>query len=303
MIRVIGRKVKFRIKHVTLVGGGPGAPVVGIRFEKDTKGTVRDTIITDIRQTPMGSSTAFIGIHAGVPGGPQVTALTVDSAIISHSQGAGILIEGQGTVGTITYTLIDGGGDRPASAATPVGIIARNGPLVTVHRTDVIDHRAPAGGGEGIGVLLLDAADSSELTYSNVDRNDRGIHLVSTNKMLIFRNALDHSTGDGIVVEEGIDNDVQRNRVASSGGAGIVVVESQRTTVFSNEVTTNGGGGLVLEASSNNTITSNRADTNTGVGMKDDSRGTKTARTANTWKSNVCQGNSVGDSSPVGLCK
>jgi hypothetical protein len=37
--------------------------------------------------------------------------------------------------------------------------------------------------------------------------------------------------------------------------------------------------------------------------MTDDSTGAKTAKTANTWKSNQCNGNSLGDSLPAGLCR
>jgi hypothetical protein len=148
IIRVVGRKVKVKIKHFTIQGPGTGSSLVGVRLEKDTTGTLTNVIINDIRQQPLGSGADFIGIHAGVPGGPQITKLNVDNSTINDSQGAAILLEGQGSLGNITYSVISGTGDRPASTPAPVGIIIRDGAQATVTRTDVNDNRAPAGGGE-----------------------------------------------------------------------------------------------------------------------------------------------------------
>jgi parallel beta-helix repeat protein len=302
IIRVTGRKVKFKMKHIALEGPGTGAALVGVRLEKDTMGTLTNVIISDIRQDPMGSGTGFIGIHAGVPGGPQITMLTMINDIISNYQGAGVLIEGKGTTATVSYSLIEGGGNRLIGTPAPVGIVIRDGALVTVDRSNIDDNRGAPGSGEGVGVLLLDA-DKAEITYNNVDRNDRGIHVVSSSKALIFRNGVDHSAGDGIVLEHSNENSVQRNRVVSSGGSGILLSVSHENTVYGNEVITSADGGLVLKTSTNNVVNSNRADGNIGFGMTDDSTGTKTSRTANTWKSDQCNGNSLGDSLPAGLCR
>jgi hypothetical protein len=66
---------------------------------------------------------------------------------------------------------------------------------------------------------------------------------------------------------------------------------------------TNADGGLVVQGSKDNVLNSNRADGNIGYGMTDNSTGTKTSRTANTWKSDECAGNTLGDSLPAGLCR
>jgi parallel beta-helix repeat protein len=114
---------------------------------------------------------------------------------------------------------------------------------------------------------------------------------------------VDHSTADGIVLEHSHGNDVQRNRVVSSGGTGLLLSSSNQNALVTNEIMTSGDGGLVLQGSTNNALSGNRADGNIGFGMTDNSTGTKTSKTANTWKSNQCNGNSLGDSLPVGLCR
>ncbi len=251
----------------------------------------------------MGSGAGFIALQAGVPGGPQITKVTIDNCTIDNYQGAGVVIEGQGTTGNVLYSAITGNLNRPIGTPAPVGLVIRGGAVVHVNRSDVNDNRAAPGSGEGVGVLLMDA-DNATITQNNVDRNDRGIHVVSTNKVLLFRNAVDHSTADGIVLEQSNDNDVQRNRVVSAGGTAMLLLSaSNLNIVYGNEVMTNGDRGLVLQGSANNILSSNRADGNIGFGMTDNSTGTKTSKTANTWKSNQCNGNSLGDALPVGLCR
>jgi parallel beta-helix repeat protein len=302
IIRVTGRKVKVKIKHFTIQGPGSGAALIGVLLEKDTTGTLTNVIISDIRRQPMGTGAAFVGVHAGVPGGPQITKVTLDNSTIANYQGAGIVIEGQGTTGSVLYSAIKASLNRPLGTPAPVGVVIRGGAVVTLNRSDVNDNKAAPGSGEGVGVVLLDA-DASNITQNNVDRNDRGIHVVSTNKAVLFRNAVDQSTADGIVLEQSNNNDVQRNRVVSSGGTGLIVSASSGNVLYTNELMTNGDAGLVLLGSSSNTLTGNRADGNIGFGMTDNSTGTKTSKTANTWKSNQCNGNSLGDSLPVGLCR
>lgn len=303
IIRVTGRKVRVKIKHFTIQGPGAGGALVGIRVEKDATATVTNVIITDIRQEPMGSGADFIGLYAGVPGGPQITSVTLNNCTITGYQGAGVLIEGNGTIGRVTYSIIDGTGYRPASTPAPAGVVVRGGALVTVDHSDVNDNRAAPGSGTGVGILLQGAAVKTTVSQNNVDRNDVGIRVIGTDKAVIYQNGVDDATGDGIVLEQSDANLVSRNRVVSGGGAGILLSDSHANNVYTNAVMTNEDGGLVLEGSTNNLVTGNRADVNVGFGMTDNSTGTKTAGTANTWGSNVCNGNTLGDSSPAGLCQ
>ena len=302
IIRVTGRRVKAKIKHFTVQGPGAGAALTGVLLEKDTTGTLTNVIVADIRQNPMGGGADFVGVRAGVPGGPQITKVTLNNSTVTGYQGTGVVIEGQGTIGTVTYSAIAGTGARPAGTPAPIGLVVRGGAVVTLSRSDVNDNRAAPGGGEGVGVLLIDA-DTSDVLQNNVDRNDRGIHVVSSGRVMIFRNAVDNSTHDGIVLEQSNDNDVQRNRVVSAGGTGILLSASNANVVYTNDALNSGDGGLVVQGSANNVMTTNRADNNTGFGMIDDSTGTKTVHTANTWRSNLCNGNTLGDSSPAGLCR
>jgi parallel beta-helix repeat protein len=301
IIRVTGRKVRAKIKHFTLQG--PGDAQVGIRVEKDARATVTNVNVVDIRQDPLGSADGFIGVHAGVPGGPQITNVALTNTVVSGSQNVGVLIEGQGTIGKIMYSHVLGSGDRPAGTAVPTGVVIRDGALVTLMRSDVNDNRAAPGGGEGVGVLVQGAAIKTTVSQNNVDRNDVGIRLVGTTSAVVFRNGVDLSTGDGIVLDQANDNTVSRNRVETAGGTGIRVVGAVDNVLYVNELRTNGDGGIALQSSADNFVTGNRADGNVGYGMTDDSTGTRTAGTANIWRSNVCNGSTVGDSSPAGLCR
>jgi parallel beta-helix repeat protein len=301
IIRVIGRRVRVKIKHFTLQG--PGANF-GVLLEKDSVGTLTNVIISDIREEPMGSGAGFVGVQSGVPGAVQISKLVMANCTVENYQGAAVLIQGQGTIGTISYSVFKGSGDRPAGTPAPTGIIVRDGAVATVSRSDIDDNRAHPASGVGVGVLFDGTGLKTQLLQNNVDRNDVGVHVVNTTRAIIYRNGVDHSTGDGIVLQDSDDNDLTRNRVVNAGGTGIRLSASDKNTVYGNETLTGGDGGVALESSANNVLLGNRAENNVGYGMTDDSTGTKTAKTANTWqRSNLCNGNTLGDSSPAGLCQ
>jgi nitrous oxidase accessory protein NosD len=327
IVRVTGRRVKVKIKHFTIRGPGAGNALVGVLVDSQAKVTVRDSHIKDIRQEPLGGSGDFIAIHAkdGLPA--TAPTLTVDGDSIQNYQGIGILVEGPTTSASIVDSVIAGPGTRPAGGAGPVGIWIRNGAAATVSRNDVVDNRADPSTSSAAGIVLQKAAQKASLTFNNVDRNDVGIWITNTTRATVARNGIDDSVGDGLLVENvnTVGNEVtgahqiQRNRMVRSGGAGIRLSSATDSSVYLNEVMDSGQGGIVLDAacdvhgppacgatlppSRDNVVSQNRTDHNTGVGIVDESTGKRTAGTANTYRSNLCQGDTLGDSSPPGLCR
>jgi hypothetical protein len=309
IIRIHGRKVRVKIKHLGIEGPGPDAGgLVGIRVEKDAILTIRDSSIRAIRQEPLGAGAGFIGIHAGVPSEAQITKLTLTLSRIEDYQSAGVVVEGPGTTAVISQIFVSGDADRDPADAVPAGIVVRGGAYAEITRNDVVDNSHPSGLGRG--VLFEDARDGVVVRYNNVDRNDAGVAVVGTHHATLYRNAIDGG-GDGIVLGGPDPGDganstrVTGNRVTGAAGVGLRLVQSQEGLFTSNELATSGGDGAHVEsASALNVFNYNRADTNGAWGIVDASVGTGTAHTANRYlRSNYCNGNALGDSSPAGLCR
>ena len=95
---------------------------------------------------------------------------------------------------------------------------------------------------------------------------------------------------------------------ASNNGYDGIEIAGTGASVSSNTADTNSSDGIQADGpdsngdggSSGNTFTSNGLANNLSYDAEDDTTGSKTAGTANTWKSNRCT--PKGDASPEGIC-
>jgi parallel beta-helix repeat protein len=307
LVRIVGRKVKVKVKHLLIQGPGPDTGLIGIRAERDTKLTIRDSFFRNIQPDPLSAGTGFVAIHSGEPSTAiaQITTADVSAVRFEGYQNAAIVAEGKGTILTIDSIHVDGITTHPAGTPAPTGIIVRDGAQAGIARSDVVNNRRTGGG--GVGIQISSSARSLKVSYNNVDRNDTGILVDGTDRTTLFRNALDDG-GDGIVLGATIpvtSAAVQRNLVDGGSGIGIRLESGTKNSIYSNDVGANAGGGVhVGSAAATNTISANRAQNNGSVGFDDDSIGTRTKGTANTYSKNTCVGNNGGgaQSTPAGLC-
>ena len=96
---------------------------------------------------------------------------------------------------------------------------------------------------------------------------------------------------------------VEANLATSNGQAGLEI-HGTGHAVSLNYASLNTGTGLQMLGTTGSRFDRNRGANNGGFGMADDSTGTGTGGTANTYTQNICgRGNGAGVSSPPGLCR
>jgi parallel beta-helix repeat protein len=181
----------------------------------------------------------------------------------------------------------------------------------------------------------IDAAGDGIRIDRNVLQRNEGIGISAVgNTITVVQNRIeglnDVTTGCGLIVE-GSDNVVDRNIVLRGGACGIHISGADGNVVRNQAKYTQAGPGFVfdgatgqevtlntslgaeddssfhgfhvLSTSTGNTFARNISSSNDGFGIKDESVGTGTSGTGNTYTRNNCTGNALGNSMPDGLCQ
>jgi hypothetical protein len=192
----------------------------------------------------------------------------------------------------------------------------------------------------GVGV---DVAGNGSVIERNVLQRNLGIGIRVGNappafpsppgNVTVRQNRIEDNAGCGLVVS-GPNNLVDRNVLLRNGECGIHIRNALEGTVVRNQVKyTEAGPGFIFEnadklqvslnislgagdpgdsnshgfhvssTSTENTFRRNVSSHNKGYGIRDESSGTKTSNTANTYVLNNCAGNALGNSLPGGLCQ
>ena len=172
----------------------------------------------------------------------------------------------------------------------------------------------------GIGIYFDNGSDKSQAQDNTISTiTDYGMQLVYSSSLTIKHNTIS-SVDYGINVLSASKLKIESNTITNTDVAAISIYDMTQASVRKN-TTSVGKYGIYLLSSTSNTVTENTAKNNTETGMYvendstgntlkknvlqgngtdavDNSSGTKTAGTANTWSSNMCA-----TSSPAGLCK
>jgi parallel beta-helix repeat protein len=175
------------------------------------------------------------------------------------------------------------------------------------HNIAITRNRIDGGGYDGIAVRDTLGADGSTTrvyvsgnVISDVDRDGISITATAAGAAQVIGNDIFDVGNDGILLSAGTRGIfVAQNYVTGSGQDGISLVSSTNNTLRANRSTDNGRDGIRLDSgSTGNFVTKNRLQDNAEHDAHDDSVGTGTAGTANTWDKNSCET----DNRP-GLCK
>jgi parallel beta-helix repeat protein len=147
-------------------------------------------------------------------------------------------------------------------------------------------------------IIILNTANSNGLTATN----GHGIAASGSNNTLAY-NTANNNKNYGIDVF-GYNNTLAHNTANNNSGYfGISLFGDSNNIVIFNTANSNRRDGILLDVTSNNNILGiNTANLNGEFGYRDDSSGSGTAGTANTYITNKCSGNGSGGSSPTGLC-
>jgi len=319
LVKVEGRRVRLKVKHIIFQGpltSADATGLIGIEMGRDTRLQIRDAFFVNVQPSPLDGRDGFIGIKVGAPSvageRPQISFADISGTRFEGFQNSAIVFQGTGTTGSIFRTLISAGDPtqnpaqpRTAGQAAPVGIVIMDGANAEITRNDVVDARGPAGG--GIGIALSNAGNDTAVVQNNIDRNDIGVAADGITGGTIYRNGLDQN-GVGIVLGAASpinDVAVNKNRV-EAGGAGIQLVAGTENVLQANNLLSNAAIGLELGAATRaNILAKNRAHNNGGLGFLDPTIGSdRKSGTANSWRSNLCHGNNGAgaEASPVRLC-
>jgi len=106
----------------------------------------------------------------------------------------------------------------------------------------------------------------------------------------------------GISITISSNSNTLSGNTTNYNNVGFILTNSSSNTLSGNKANYNVQNGFSLNTFSNsNTLTKNSANKNGFYGYRDDSTGSGTLGTANSYSSDTCSGNGFGGSSPSGL--
>ena len=158
--------------------------------------------------------------------------------------------------------------------------------------------------------FYLQTSDANTLNQNTADNNNfSGFHISSSNRNVLKSNTATANKLYGFwldldVYEDGPSNHttLTKNVATSNGLSGFLLNDSLSNSLGRNIAQGNGQDGFYLHQSLHNSLTRNSASSNSGYGFVDDSVGSRTMGTANSYHLDLCVGNGAGYSSPSGLC-
>jgi len=277
-------------QNVTISGftiSGPAGPAgcggcigYGVLVDQNGSATVTGNHIVDIHDSPnIAGNQNGVGIGAGcclpTPNASSGS-VTATGNTIEGYQKAAIDVRTAGSVGKLTNNTMRGAGST--SVIGQNGIQISRGASATVTGNTVSGNAYQPQTATATGIVVIGAVGSVTISNNKVLRNDANIFAfnVKTSNVVISGNA----TTDGlygIVVDESTNVVVEKNISLSASTAGLNAGPTAAGNTFRDNVAT----GVALP----------------GHDCLDESSGSATASTANTWTKNI------GDTrSPDGIC-
>jgi hypothetical protein len=266
------------VRRFRIAGPGPGTGYSfwGVLVENQANkvaATVRDNIIADIREDSPGCPTCQPGTAVAVgrflfPTAATGRANVIHNEIVRYNR-FGVAVESTGSYAQVSTNTITGSGgaiDGPGS----VGVSVQDRAGAYVSGNAISENRPAADPNGGYGIVVARTAVPSTYKGNTVFNNDIGIFLVSNGPDGELSNQL-----------------VAFNRVFSNGDLSTPAPDA----------------GIVIEdvgpssPAVGNKFNRNDARTNVGNDCEDDTSGTGTAGTGNTWTFN--RGN---DAFPSAIC-
>jgi parallel beta-helix repeat protein len=299
----------------TVAGPGPGpcnSISSGIAIIGGALLDVDDVTVKDIRDEPLSGCGSVYGIRVGTQfGGPaDVGHLIATHCAVTGYQNGGIRVTGSGSTGQISQNKIQG---TPNNVSFPNGIEILFGSVGIVNRNTVSGNQCGTATFCGpdwfsqfqsFGIILSGAGPGSTVSNNVVNGNDGGIAADSGGD--IDHNNFSDNLDFGLVLPPGyVSNahDNTANGMSASCPSGTtscdgILVLASGATVGNNTARNNGHNGI--EAASGavgNTLKDNTMTGNGSFDAKDNTSGSGTAGTGNTWFKDHCN-----TSSPSGLC-
>lgn len=275
-----------------------GGNFYGIRID-DGSATIENNHITKIEDTPFGGAQEGVAILVGRAADGTTGTAIISQNFIDQYQKGGIVVDNIGSSAEIDHNTIIGQG--PTALNTQNGVQISRGATADVSNNRISDNEYTGGGDVGTGVFLFQAG-TVRVDQNTLSHNDVGIYDQGSDNVVIEYNQISRNTFNGILLVSTsgaqIDyNTTDRNGSGNSGDGGIALYNSTNNIIASNTSNHNNGDGIFVDSTSTgNTFSQNRLRGNSQFDAEDQSTGTGTAGTGNSWTNNRGQ-----TSNPPGL--
>ena len=266
IVRVNGA-LNITISAFTITGPGSGpcdSLEYGVRVDMGGSAFIRGNHITEIRDNPFGGCQNGVGILVGrFSEGQTGSALIRDNTIDKYQKG-GIVVSNVGSRAGITDNDVKGIG--PTALIAQNGIQISSGAKANVEDNEVSDNIYSPQTFASAGILLFEAGQVN-VEDNRVLRNDVNIFAFNSPGPIITANRVSNGTFDGIDLTDGTTGAIVSHNTSRNNAADGIFIDA---------------------ASTNNRITNNRLRGNGLFDAEDQSVGTRSCGTGNTWAHNSC---------------
>ncbi len=270
-------------------GNGPSGSIgYGIEVDGGASANITNDHVTHIRDNPLSGDQNGTGILVG--GDVRRSTASTGTATISQDtidnyQKRGIEVGDAGSSAEIDHTTVTGVG--PTAAIAQNGIEPVLGATANVNH-DTISGNIYTGGGGATGILLYQSG-AVTVDQNMLSQNDVGIYVLGpTGRATIEQNQIAGSTDDGIDLDGVSGAYLSQNQIANSGVNGIALFDdSMGNDLEQNQSKNNGNDGIFVDVgSTGNTFNQSQLQNNGKLDAEDDTTGTGTDGTGNTWTQN-----------------
>lgn len=309
----VSQSQNVKIMGFTISGPGDGgcdSIEEGVRVDQGGSADIEQNHITQIEDTPPGGCQNGVGIQVGRNAESTTGTATIKNNTIDQYQKGGIVVDNTGSSADIENNLVLGQGTAIAKIAAN-GIQISRGATAKVANNTVAGNQyslAESTGTESIGILLYQPGGPTDIEHNILQvqqdhqppsaTNDIGIYdYAPSGSLLMDSNNVFGQAFNGIVIDADSGDTVARNNMVAgtttnfggpngvdSGDGFLVYDGSTGSLLQNNQSNNNAEDGFHLDSTtSNNTLRDNKASGNVMFDCADDSTGSGTAGTANSW--------------------
>jgi parallel beta-helix repeat protein len=268
--------------------GGSNTLNDGILVDNAGSATITGNHITRIEDNPLNGNQTGIGIEVG---GSTTGTATISGNTVDDYQKTGIEVDNTHSSATIKNNTVTGVG--PTAAIAQNGIQIGFGATGTISGNTISENIYTPQTFDATGILLFQSGRVS-VTGNTISNNDDGVWASTVRGVTINNNNITGSTWDAILLETATGSTVNGNTLTGNGSGGVgdggieLISSSAGNTLRNNQSNRNNGDGVFVDASSGgNTFTDNHMTGNRLLDAQDNTRGTGSAGTADTWRNNV----------------
>jgi parallel beta-helix repeat protein len=271
-----------------------GGSLYGIRIDGGGSATITQNHITAIEDTPFDGVQEGIAIDVGRASEGQTGSATISYNTIDNYQKGGIVVSNTGSSAVIDHNVVVGAG--PTALIAQNGIQISSGATAQVSNNDISGNVYTPQTVVSTGILLFNPG-AVTLDHNTLSNNDVGIYSFGATGPDIDHNQVTGSTFDGIILDTTTGAQVSHNTTDNNGfgdhtsnttgDGGIALFNSTNNTIDHNESANNKGDGIFADsASTGNVFDHNQLSGNSNFDAEDQSTGSGTGGTGNTWSHN-----------------